>query len=100
MTLLKRWCVNFPILNLNILAMIAQWENECITLSPLPMAPGHDSSVEERLYLTVCPPCGLGHDNSVGESMYRTVSPPYGPGHDSSVEERLYLTVCPPCGPG
>ena len=28
--------------------------------------PGHDSSVEERMYLTAGSPCGPGHDSLVG----------------------------------
>jgi len=57
--------------------MIAQWENECISLSVLSVAPGHDSSVEKWMYLTVCPFCGPGHDSSVKEWMYLTVCPPW-----------------------
>jgi len=62
--------------------------------------PGHDSSVGEWMNLTVCPPCGLGHGSSVGERMYLTACPPCGLGHDSSVGEIMYLTVYPLHSPG
>ena len=70
------------------------WEWMYLTICP-PRGPGHDSSVGEWMNLTVCPPCGPGHDSSVGEWMYLTVYPPCGPGHDSSVREWMYLTVLP-----
>jgi len=38
--------------------MIGQWENECIPLSALSIGLGHDSSVGEWMYPTVCPLSG------------------------------------------
>ena len=62
--------------------------------------PGHDNSVREWMYLTVCTLCGPGHDSSVGRWMYLTVCPLRGPGHDSLVGRWMYLNVCPLRGPG
>jgi len=92
-------CISLSVLSM-ARVMIAQWENECISLSALPVARDHDSSVGEWKYLTVCPLYGPGHDSSVREWMYLTVCPPCGPGYDSSVGEWMYLTVCPLYGPG
>jgi len=36
---------------------------------------------------------GPGHDSSVGEWMYLTICSPHGPCHDSSVGEWMYLAV-------
>ena len=54
----------------------------------------------ERLQFDASLEMSLGHDSSVGEWLYLTVCPHHGPGHDSSVGEWLYLTVCPIHGPG
>jgi len=62
----KNECISLSVLSL-ARVMIAQWENECISLSVLSMATDHDSSVEEQMYLTVCPPCGPGYGSSVEE---------------------------------
>ena len=45
----------------------AQWENECISLSVLSVARVMIAQWENELYLTVCPLRGPGHDSSVGE---------------------------------
>ena len=75
-------------------------ERMYLTVYPL-HGSGHDSSVGEWMYLTVCFLHGLGHDSSVGKCMLNhTVCPPRGPGHDSSVGEWMYLTVGPPRGAG
>jgi len=55
--------------------MIAQWENKCISLSYPLCVPGYDSSVGERMHLTVCALCVSGHDSSVGERMHLTICP-------------------------
>jgi len=53
--------------------MIAQWENECISLSACPLSgPGHDSSVGERMYLTVCPLRGSGSIPGRGRVFQRS----------------------------
>ena len=74
--------------------MISQWEmnvSHCLSLR----VPGHNSSLGERMYLTVCLLRGPGHDSSVGEWMYLTVCPLQCLGRDSSVGEWMYLTVFP-----
>jgi len=40
--------------------MIAQWENECISVSVLSLARVYDSSVGELRHLSVCALCGPG----------------------------------------
>jgi len=47
--------------------MIAQWENECISLSVLSMARVMIAQWGEWMYLTVCSLHSPGHDSSVGE---------------------------------
>jgi len=39
-------CISLSVLPM-VQVMIAQWENECISLSVLSHGPGHDSSVGE-----------------------------------------------------
>ena len=93
----KNECISLSVLSM-ARVMIAQWENECIPLSVLSV--GHDSSVREWTYLTVRPLRGPGHDSSVREWTYLTVCPLRGPGHDSSVGEWTYLTFCALRGQG
>ena len=66
--------------------MIAQWENECISVSVLSLARVYDSPAGEIMYFTVCPLCGPAYDSPVGEIMYITVcslcSPSSVPGDD------------------
>ena len=54
----------------------------------------HDSSAGERVYLTVCPLCGLDHDSSVGERVYLTVCHHHGLSHDAQwVNECISLSI-------
>jgi len=62
--------------------------------------PGHDSSVGEWMYLTICPLYDLGHDSSVGEWKWLAVCSLYDLGHDSSVGEWKWLAVCSLGRPG
>ena len=54
--------------------MKAQWENECISLSVLSVAPGYDSSVGELMYHSVCSRCGPGSIPGHG-GIYKGIFP-------------------------
>jgi len=73
-------CISLSVLPVTR-AMIAQWENECISLSVLPVAPAMIDQWENKcISLSVLLMARVMKAHTVGEQMNLTICPPRGPG--------------------